>query len=148
MNSLKIDMDYPLGLANLMCEPDSYEILYVFNLFGVVIRLDRYSDEDKMVIARDYLIPELKERFLIYNDQFTNGLDAFSDEEFLFTEKELRCIIGDYCQDAGVRNLKNSLEKLVRYAKRYASKSQEKLFSVDKIRDILEPTVYRARNGQ
>ncbi len=141
-------MDYPLGLANLMCEPDSYEIWYVFNLFGVVIRLDRYSDEDKMVIARDYLIPELKERFSIYNDQFTNRLDAFSDEEFLFTEKELRCIIGDYCQDAGVRNLKNSLEKLVRYAKRYASKSQEKLFSVDKIRDILEPTVYRARNGQ
>ena len=98
-----------------------------------------------MVIARDYLIPELKERFSIYNDQFTNRLDAFTDEEFLFTEKELGCVIENYCQDAGVRNLKNSLEKLVRYAIRHTSEGKEPIFSVEKIRDILEPTVYRVK---
>jgi endopeptidase La len=70
-----------------------------------VIFLDRYSVEEKISIARQYLIPRLRERYEI------------SDKEILFDPSEdgtelLRHLIKTYTREAGVRELERILRTL------------------------------------
>ncbi|HEX8098972.1 MAG TPA: endopeptidase La, partial [Actinomycetota bacterium] len=67
-----------------------------------IIRLDGYTEEEKVAIARDHLITRQLER---------NGLNA---EEVELTDDALRVIVGDYTREAGVRNLEREIGKLLR----------------------------------
>jgi ATP-dependent Lon protease len=67
-----------------------------------VIRLDGYTEDEKIAIARDHLMKRQLER---------NGLQA---EEVDVTDDALRVIVGDYTREAGVRNLERELGKLLR----------------------------------
>jgi ATP-dependent Lon protease len=67
-----------------------------------VIRLDGYTEDEKVRIARDHLLKRQLER---------NGLRA---EEVEVTDGALRVIVGDYTREAGVRNLERELGKLLR----------------------------------
>jgi ATP-dependent Lon protease len=67
-----------------------------------VIRLDGYTEEEKIAIARDHLLRRQEER---------NGLRP---EEVEITDAALRVIVGDYTREAGVRNLERELGKLLR----------------------------------
>jgi ATP-dependent Lon protease len=67
-----------------------------------VIRLDGYTEDEKIAIARDHLMKRQLER---------NGLRA---EEVEVTDDALRVIVGDYTREAGVRNLERELGKLLR----------------------------------
>ncbi|TMK83101.1 MAG: endopeptidase La [Actinobacteria bacterium] len=67
-----------------------------------VIRLDGYTEDEKIAIARDHLLKRQLER---------NGLDA---SEVSVTDAALRVIVGDYTREAGVRNLERELGKLLR----------------------------------
>jgi ATP-dependent Lon protease len=67
-----------------------------------VIRLDGYTEDEKIAIARDHLMKRQLER---------NGLRA---EEVDITDDALRVIVGDYTREAGVRNLERELGKLLR----------------------------------
>jgi ATP-dependent Lon protease len=69
-----------------------------------VIRLDGYTEDEKIAIARDHLLHRQLER---------NGLQP---EEVEVTEGALRVIVGDYTREAGVRNLERELGKLLRKA--------------------------------
>ncbi len=69
-----------------------------------VITLDGYTEEEKLAIARDYLLPRQVER---------NGL---REDEITITEEALRQVIADHTREAGVRSLERELGKVVRKA--------------------------------
>jgi ATP-dependent Lon protease len=93
-----------------------------------VIRLDGYTEEEKVAIARDHLLSRQEER---------NGLRL---EEVEVTDDALRQIVGDYTREAGVRNLERELGKVLRkVATRLASGHAEAPVRIDvtDIRDYL-----------
>jgi ATP-dependent Lon protease len=67
-----------------------------------VIRLDGYTEDEKIAIARDHLMDRQIER---------NGLKP---EEVEITDGALRVIVNDYTREAGVRNLEREIGKLLR----------------------------------
>jgi ATP-dependent Lon protease len=67
-----------------------------------VIRLDGYTEEEKVAIARDHLVARQLER---------NGL---SGDEVALADDSLRAIVGDYTREAGVRQLEREIGKLLR----------------------------------
>ena len=67
-----------------------------------VIRLDGYTEDEKVAIARDHLLGRQIER---------HGLQP---EEVDLTDEALRTIVGDYTREAGVRNLEREMGKLLR----------------------------------
>jgi ATP-dependent Lon protease len=76
-----------------------------------VIRLDGYTEEEKVVIAREHLFARQRDR---------NGL---ADGEVSVDDDALRAIVTDYTREAGVRNLERELGKVLRkVAARVASR--------------------------
>ncbi|HEY3209927.1 MAG TPA: endopeptidase La [Actinomycetota bacterium] len=67
-----------------------------------IIRLDGYTEDEKVAIARDHLLGRQLER---------NGLKA---EEVELTDDALRVVVNDYTREAGVRNLERELGKVLR----------------------------------
>jgi ATP-dependent Lon protease len=67
-----------------------------------VIRLDGYTEDEKVAIARHHLLPRQVER---------NGLRP---DEVVITDAALRAIVGDHTREAGVRNLERELGKVLR----------------------------------
>src|SRR6185369_13436709 len=67
-----------------------------------VIRLDGYTEEEKVVIARDHLLPRQLER---------NGLRG---DDVTLPDESVGVIVTDYTREAGVRNLERELGKLLR----------------------------------
>jgi ATP-dependent Lon protease len=67
-----------------------------------VIRLDGYTEDEKVAIARHHLLRRQIER---------NGLHA---DEIEMTDDALRTIVGDYTREAGVRNLEREIGKVLR----------------------------------
>ena len=91
-----------------------------------VIRLDGYTEDEKVAIARDHLLARQEER---------NGLKS---DEIEITDDALRQIVGDYTREAGVRNLERELGKVLRkVATRLASGDAEAPVRVDVV-DIRE----------
>src|SRR5207247_9253230 len=60
-----------------------------------ILRLDGYTEDEKVAIATDHLLARQRER---------NGL---RDEEVTVDEAALRTIVADYTREAGVRNLES-----------------------------------------
>ena len=67
-----------------------------------VIRIDGYTEDEKVQIARYHLLPRQIER---------NGLQP---DEVDVTDDALRGVVGDYTREAGVRNLERELGKVLR----------------------------------
>jgi ATP-dependent Lon protease len=67
-----------------------------------VIRLDGYTEDEKVAIARYHLLGRQLER---------NGLNA---DEVSVTDEAIRQVVGDYTREAGVRNLERELGKVLR----------------------------------
>jgi ATP-dependent Lon protease len=67
-----------------------------------VIRLDGYTEDEKVTIAREHLLARQLER---------NGLTA---DDVSVSDDALRHVVVDYTREAGVRNLERELGKLLR----------------------------------
>jgi ATP-dependent Lon protease len=67
-----------------------------------VIRIDGYTEDEKVAIARHHLLQRQVER---------NGL---REDEVVVTDAALRAIVGDYTREAGVRNLEREIGKALR----------------------------------
>ncbi|WP_329567575.1 endopeptidase La [Kitasatospora sp. NBC_01266] len=67
-----------------------------------LVRLDGYTEDEKVVIARDHLLPRQLER---------TGLTA---EDVAVAESALRKLAGEYTREAGVRNLERSVARILR----------------------------------
>ena len=79
-----------------------------------LVTLDGYTEDDKIPIARDFLLPRQLERA------------ALTPEEVVVTDEALREIAADYTREPGVRQLERLLAKALRKAAtRLASASDE-----------------------
>ncbi|WP_406332830.1 endopeptidase La [Streptomyces sp. NBC_00203] len=67
-----------------------------------LVRLDGYTEDEKVVIARDHLLPRQLERAGLAKDEVT--LD----------ESALRKLAGEYTREAGVRTLERAVARLLR----------------------------------
>ncbi|QHC25469.1 endopeptidase La [Streptomyces sp. GS7] len=67
-----------------------------------LVRLDGYTEDEKVVIARDHLLPRQLERA---------GLEP---GEVTLEDAALRRLAGEYTREAGVRNLERSVARLLR----------------------------------
>src|SRR2546428_2255353 len=67
-----------------------------------VIRIDGYTEDEKVAIARDHLVPRQFDR---------HGLRP---EEVVLRDETLRQIVADYTREAGVRNLEREIAKVLR----------------------------------
>ncbi|WP_017236221.1 endopeptidase La [Streptomyces sp. SS] len=67
-----------------------------------LVRLDGYTEDEKVVIARDHLLPRQLERA---------GLES---GEVVLEEAALRKLAGEYTREAGVRTLERSIARLLR----------------------------------
>ncbi|MEM4197102.1 MAG: hypothetical protein QXV64_03230, partial [Candidatus Anstonellaceae archaeon] len=84
-----------------------------------LIRLSGYSEEEKIMIAKKYLIPkQLKE----------NGLD---EKTVKFSDRAIQLIIRGYTREAGVRNLERRIGSIIRkIAKDIVEKGKKKEYKV------------------
>lgn len=69
-----------------------------------VIALRGYSEDEKIEIARDHLLPRVFEQ------------NAVGPDEVVVDDDLVRTIVGDYTREAGVRSLERRLDRLVRRA--------------------------------
>ncbi|MER5440077.1 endopeptidase La [Streptomyces sp. NPDC002790] len=67
-----------------------------------LVRLDGYTEDEKVVIARDHLMPRQLDRAGLAADEVTIDDDA------------LRKLAGEYTREAGVRNLERSVTRVLR----------------------------------
>ena len=67
-----------------------------------IVRLDGYTEDEKVAIARDHLVKRQVQH---------NGL---RDDEVIVTDGALHGVVADYTREAGVRNLERELGKVLR----------------------------------
>ncbi len=67
-----------------------------------LVQIDGYTEDDKVAIARDYLLPRQRDRA------------ALTDEEVTVTDDALRKIAADYTREPGVRQFERLLAKAMR----------------------------------
>lgn len=84
-----------------------------------IIQLPGYILEEKMEIAKRYLIP---------NQMINHGLKK---EEFSISPKAVEQIIDSYAREAGVRNLEKQIKKIMRKATLKLTEGDEKTIKVN-----------------
>ena len=67
-----------------------------------LVRLDGYTEDEKVVIARDHLLPNQLERA------------GLSEQDVVIDDEVLRSLAAEYTREAGVRNLERSIAKVLR----------------------------------
>src|SRR5690606_10106821 len=67
-----------------------------------VVRLDGYTEDEKVAIARDHLLPRQLERA------------ALAPEDVTIEESALRSIASEYTREAGVRGMERAIAKILR----------------------------------
>src|ERR1700742_109468 len=94
-----------------------------------IIELAGYTEEEKLEIAKRYLVPRQIER---------NGLKK---SWLTITDRALRVVISDYTREAGVRNLEREIGTLCRKVARQvaegAGKPRRGSIGPDKVRELL-----------
>jgi ATP-dependent Lon protease len=87
-----------------------------------VIEISGYTEDEKLGIARKYLVPKQLE---------AHGLD---EEQLSFTDNALRLVIREYTREAGVRNLEREIAALCRKAAREIAEGKNEKVRVDERR--------------
>jgi ATP-dependent Lon protease len=92
-----------------------------------VVRLDGYTEDEKVLIARDHLLPRQLER---------SGLTA---DEVTVDDDVLRTLAADYTREAGVRELERQLARLLRKVTARLSATETGAVQVDTgtLRDLV-----------
>ncbi|MBC8504508.1 MAG: endopeptidase La [Anaerolineales bacterium] len=97
-----------------------------------VIEFPGYIEEEKLEIARRFLIPRQSEE------------SSIDEEEIEFTEAALRKIIRDYTYEAGVRNFEREIGRVCRKVARIKAEGDEypRQIEVEQIERFLGPTQF------
>jgi ATP-dependent Lon protease len=102
-----------------------------------VINLPGYTAEEKMVIAREFLIPK----------QLTDH--GLTDKHIDFTRPATATIISRYTSEAGVRNLERSIASLCRKVAREVVKGKTRRMTIapHRLEDLLGPPRFKPDEG-
>ena len=97
-----LEVDYDLSDVMFVATANSMDIPAPLLDRMEVIRLAGYTEQEKLNIAKKYLIPRQIER------------TALKKKELMFTDGAILEIIRSYTREAGVRNLEREISKLCR----------------------------------
>ncbi|MFE4972548.1 endopeptidase La [Kitasatospora sp. NPDC056651] len=89
-----------------------------------LVRLDGYTEDEKVVIARDHLLPRQLEKAGLGGEQVT------------VDEEALRGLAGEYTREAGVRNLERSIARVLRKIAAQAELGERELPAAVGARDL------------
>jgi len=103
-----------------------------------VISLPGYTEEEKLQIAKKYLVKRQLDR---------NGL---APEKFEITDAAIASIIHDYTREAGVRNLEREIGAVCRYAAVQIAEGKRETVRVDRddLEEILGPSRFEGEVAQ
>lgn len=101
-NDHYLEVDYDLSEVMFVCTSNSLNIPGPLLDRMEVIQLSGYTEDEKLNIAKRYLLPKQKEN---------NGL---KNEDISISESALLDIVRFYTQEAGVRNLEREISKICR----------------------------------
>jgi len=98
-----------------------------------IIRLSGYTEQEKHAIAKQHLIPEAARE---------NGL---AHGEFVLSDEMLMTVIREYTREAGVRNLKREISKLMRKAVTDIVRTKARSIEIDadRLARYLGPAIFK-----
>ena len=118
-NDHYLEVDYDLSDVMFVTTANTLNILSPLLDRLEVIRIPGYTEDEKINIAKNYLIPKQMKN---------NGLKL---EEWHLDEKLLRGIIQDYTRESGVRNFEREISKLARKVVKKIVSNEAKKISID-----------------
>ncbi len=132
-NDHYLEVDYDLSDVMFVTTSNTLNIPAPLMDRMEIIRLGGYTEEEKFEIARRHLIPQA------LGD---NGLSA---EEFVLPDEGLLQLIRRYTREAGVRNLKREISKLMRKAVKelMTSEADSIAISASQLEEYLGPPPFR-----
>jgi ATP-dependent Lon protease len=115
-----LDLPFDLSKVLFICTANQVETIPGPLLDRMdVIHLSGYTEEEKLGIARRYLVPKQLE---------AHGLAA---QQVSFTEKALRLVQREYTREAGLRNLERQIAALCRKAATQIASGKAKRIRID-----------------
>jgi len=125
-----LDLDFDLSKVMFLCTANSLDTIPRPLLDRMeIIRLSGYSEEEKVQIARRYIIPRQVAE------------TGVKPEQVEFTDAGLRFIINGYTREAGLRRLERSIAKVVRKVALKIVEGNEAVVTVDEaqVLELLGP---------
>jgi len=118
-----LDLPFDLSRILFICTGNQLETIPPPLLDRMeVIRLSGYTEEEKLGIAKRYLVPKQLE---------AHGLES---EQAKFTDNALRLVIREYTREAGVRNLDREIAALCRKSAAEIAGGKRKRVRIDERR--------------
>ncbi|MCY7398071.1 MAG: endopeptidase La [Sphingomonas bacterium] len=133
-----LELDYDLSDVMFVTTANSLDMPQALLDRMEIIRLEGYTEDEKVEIARRHLIPKQME---------AHGL---KDEELAFAEDGLRAMIRNFTREAGVRTLERELAKVARKSLRriLENKVERVELTADNVGEYLGVTRYRYGMGE
>ncbi|MDO9177865.1 MAG: endopeptidase La [Agitococcus sp.] len=113
-NDHYLDVDYDLSEVMFLCTANTMDIPAPLLDRMEVIRLPGYTEEEKVNIAKQYLIPKQIK------------LSGLSAKELVIEDSAIRELVRRYTREAGVRNLEREMSKICRKVVKEAVLGQSK----------------------
>jgi len=133
-----LELDYDLSDVMFVTTANSLDMPQPLLDRMEIIRLEGYTEDEKLEIAKRHLIPKQME---------AHGLKA---EELVFTDEGLRGMIRHYTREAGVRTLERELAKVARKSLRQIleGKAERVELTPDNLGEFLGVRRYRYGVGE
>src|SRR5215475_3490260 len=133
-----LDLDYDLSDVMFVTTANSLDMPQPLMDRMEIIRLEGYTEDEKVEIAKRHLIPKQMD---------AHGLKA---EELNFSDDALRAIIRHYTREAGVRTLERELAKVARKSLRQIleGKAEKVELTAESLGDFLGVRKFRYGMGE